>query len=103
LAGSGAGTSLRPMLVATSQPKFTERQRQVIRLIARGYSNPEVAEILGVSPRTVKAHSDVLRMKLRVPRRRQIPSAFRELTGEDPHDPQSLEPALGARDESRVP
>jgi len=62
----------------------TDRQRQVVELIARGCSNDEVGERLGISPRTVKAHCDTLRQKLGVPRRRQIPAAFRALTGEDP-------------------
>ena len=39
---------------------------------------------LGISPRTAKAHCDTLRLKLGVPRRRQIPLAYRILTGEDP-------------------
>jgi DNA-binding CsgD family transcriptional regulator len=65
-------------------PELTERQRQVIELIARGCSNDEVGLRLGISPRTAKAHCDVLRQKLGVPRRRQIPAAFRLLTGEDP-------------------
>jgi DNA-binding CsgD family transcriptional regulator len=64
---------------------FTLRQRQVVHLIARGHSNAEIADRLGISPRTVKAHADALRVKLRVARRRQIPAAFRETTGEDPH------------------
>jgi DNA-binding CsgD family transcriptional regulator len=63
---------------------ITERQRQVVELIARGCSNEEVGRRLGISPRTVKAHCDTLRLKLGVPRRRQIPAAFRALTGEDP-------------------
>ena len=63
---------------------ITERQRQVIELIAAGCSNEEVGERLGISPRTAKAHCDVLRQKLGVARRRQIPVAFRSLTGEDP-------------------
>jgi len=84
-----------------SATKFTERQRQVVRLIAAGCSNLEIAERLGVSPRTAKAHSDVLRMKLGVSRRRQIPAAFREATGEDPL--QDLEAAPGVRDQSRTP
>ena len=67
------------------ETRLTPRQRQVVRLIAQGYSNAEIAERLGISPRTAKAHSDVLRTKLSVSRRRQIPAAFRELTGEDPH------------------
>ena len=63
---------------------ITSRQRQVIELIAQGLSNDEVGVELGISPRTAKAHSDALRQKLGVPRRRQIPIAFRLLTGEDP-------------------
>ncbi len=63
---------------------LTTRQREVVALIAAGCSNDEVGERLGISPRTAKAHSDTLRSKLGVSRRRQIPVAFRVLTGEDP-------------------
>jgi ATP/maltotriose-dependent transcriptional regulator MalT len=63
---------------------LTERQQQVVRLIAAGCSNEEVGERLGISPRTAKAHCDVLRQKLGVSRRRQIPAAYRALTGADP-------------------
>ena len=62
----------------------TDRQREVIELIAQGLSNDELSHELGISPRTAKAHCDVLRQKLGVPRRRQIPLAYRLLTGEDP-------------------
>ena len=65
-------------------PSITDRQRQVIELIAAGCSNEEVGQRLGISPRTAKAHTDVLRQKLGVTRRRQIPMAYRALTGEDP-------------------
>jgi ATP/maltotriose-dependent transcriptional regulator MalT len=71
--------------------KITERQREVVELIAAGMSNNEVGERLGISSRTAKAHSDVLRQKLGVSRRRQIPVAYRLLTGEDP-----LATSLGA-------
>jgi ATP/maltotriose-dependent transcriptional regulator MalT len=64
-------------------PSITDRQRQVVELIAAGYSNDEIGEQLNISPRTVKAHCDVLRQKLGVSRRRQIPVAYRLLTGED--------------------
>jgi ATP/maltotriose-dependent transcriptional regulator MalT len=63
---------------------ITARQREVVTLIAAGCSNEEVGARLGISPRTAKAHSDVLRQKLGVKRRRQIPIAYRLLTGEDP-------------------
>ena len=62
----------------------TDRQREIVALIAAGCSNDEIGARLGISPRTAKAHCDVLRQKLGVKRRRQIPFAFRLLTGEDP-------------------
>jgi ATP/maltotriose-dependent transcriptional regulator MalT len=71
-------------LVGTRRPALTERQRQVVQLIAAGLSNEEVGAQLGISPRTAKAHADVLRQKLGVQRRRQIPKAYLEQTGCDP-------------------
>jgi DNA-binding CsgD family transcriptional regulator len=81
------------MITMTTQREagLTPRQREVVALIAAGCSNDEVGERLGISPRTAKAHSDTLRSKLGVSRRRQIPVAFRVLTGEDP-----LSASLGA-------
>ena len=76
-------------------PSITQRQLQVIELIAAGCSNEEVGERLGISPRTAKAHCDVLRQKLGVARRRQIPVAYRLLTGEDPLS-RSLGPVASA-------
>jgi ATP/maltotriose-dependent transcriptional regulator MalT len=75
---------------------LTERQLQVIELIARGCSNEEVGLRLGISARTAKAHCDVLRQKLGVPRRRQIPAAFRTLTGEDPLSRELVPAVVGA-------
>jgi DNA-binding CsgD family transcriptional regulator len=49
----GAGSSLEARIAALG---LTERQAEVIRLTARGLSNREVAERLGVSPSTVKRH-----------------------------------------------
>jgi DNA-binding CsgD family transcriptional regulator len=70
--------------VSTPSLAFTERQRQVVELIASGCSNVEIAERLCISPRTAKAHCDILRQKLGVQRRRQIPVAYRLHTGDDP-------------------
>ena len=68
----------------STEVRFTSRQRQVVELIAAGCSNVEIGRRLGVSARTAKAHCDVLRRKLGVLRRRQIPAAYRLVTGEDP-------------------
>jgi DNA-binding CsgD family transcriptional regulator len=73
-----------------SPPTLTPRQKQVVELIAAGCSNEEVGERLGISPRTAKAHCDVLRQKLGVARRRQIPRAYLEQTGDDPLSKASL-------------
>ena len=73
-----------------SPPTLTPRQKQVVELIAAGCSNEEVGERLGISPRTAKAHCDVLRQKLGVARRRQIPRAYLEQTGDDPLSNASL-------------
>jgi DNA-binding CsgD family transcriptional regulator len=89
------------MVTLSEGIRFTGRQRQVVQLIAEGCSNLEIAERLGVSPRTAKAHSDILRTKLGVSRRRQIPLAFRDATGENPFE--SLGPTAVARDNSRSP
>ena len=73
-----------------SPPTLTPRQKQVVELIAAGCSNEEVGERLGISPRTAKEHCDVLRQKLGVARRRQIPRAYLEQTGDDPLSKASL-------------
>ena len=92
MAGERAVVSVPDMheTLAHRRLTLTDRQRQVVELIAAGCSNQEVGERLGISPRTAKAHCDVIRQKLGVPRRRQIPVAYRLLTGDDPL-PASLE------------
>ena len=77
--------------VTKQPPGITERQRQVVELIAAGCSNDEIGERLGISPRTAKAHCDALRQKLGVSRRRHIPAAYRAVTGRNP-----LPPSLGS-------
>ena len=88
------------MLSVYGGMRFTERQRQVVRLIASGCSNIEIAERLGVSPRTAKAHSDVLRTKLGVEPQAADPRRLPRSNGEDPLE--SLEPAPSVRDDSRT-
>jgi DNA-binding CsgD family transcriptional regulator len=68
----------------TATATFTHRQRQVVQLIAAGHSNDEIAECLGISERTVRAHCEALRLKLRCSRRRHIPFAYCQSTGGDP-------------------
>jgi DNA-binding CsgD family transcriptional regulator len=74
-----------------SGASITDRQREIVALIAAGCSNDEVGASLGISPRTAKAHCDALRVKLGVSRRRYIPVAYRTLTGDDPYSPSLVE------------
>ncbi len=43
---------------------LTPREREVLQLIAEGYSNKEIAEILKISVKTVQAHRNNLMQKL---------------------------------------
>lgn len=52
--------------------RVTEREREVLTLIARGLSNAELAEQLGLSPATVKTHVGRLLTKLAVRDRAQL-------------------------------
>jgi DNA-binding CsgD family transcriptional regulator len=70
-------------MLQESPPVLTQRQRQVVELIAKGRSNEEIGALLGISARTARAHADILREKLAV-RRREIPLAYRRRTGLDP-------------------
>lgn len=45
---------------------LTDREREVMRLIAEGYTSREIAEMLGISPRTVEGHRERLMAKLGV-------------------------------------
>ena len=45
---------------------LSEREVEVLRLVARGLSDAEVAEILIISPRTVNAHLRSIYSKLNI-------------------------------------
>lgn len=49
-----------------SAPFLTRREKEVLRLIADGMTNPEIAEKLFVSPATIKTHRENLLMKFEV-------------------------------------
>lgn len=48
----------------TENDKLTPREREVLQLIAEGYTNKEIGEILKISIKTVKAHRSNLMNKL---------------------------------------
>ncbi|KHK93581.1 response regulator transcription factor [Novosphingobium malaysiense] len=52
----GLAWSLRKRRIAQRLSKLTPRERDVFELLARGHSNKEVADHLGISARTVEDH-----------------------------------------------
>ncbi|HTF65565.1 MAG TPA: response regulator transcription factor, partial [Edaphobacter sp.] len=53
----------------TPEPKFTEREAQVLQLLVAGRPNREIAEALGIDAATVKAHVGRLMRKMGVDNR----------------------------------
>ena len=49
--------------------RLTRREQEVLRLVAEGYTDREVAEVLVISPRTVNRHLSNIYLKLDVPGR----------------------------------
>jgi DNA-binding CsgD family transcriptional regulator len=55
--------------VAGDLPSLSDREREVLALVAEGLSDPEIAERLLVSPHTVHRHVANIRAKLGQPSR----------------------------------
>lgn len=47
-------------------PNLTKREMEILRLIANGKNNPEIADQLSISVRTVETHRRNLMQKLQV-------------------------------------
>ena len=53
----------------TAAQQLTNREQEVLRLIAKGYSRPEVAELMGLTSNTVSSYTKAIYQKLNVSRR----------------------------------
>jgi two-component system response regulator NreC len=57
---------------APGQPTLTAREKEILRLLAEGYSNKEIAERLVISPSTVHSHHANLMKKLNLESRHDL-------------------------------
>lgn len=71
-------SSIRPSKPLDVFPELTHREREVLDLIAAGYRNPQIAEELIISPKTVRNHVSNILNKLQVADRTQAILKARE-------------------------
>ncbi len=71
LAPEAAARLMREVRAPESPEELTERELEVLRLVARGHANKQIASSLFVSEKTVKAHVSSILMKLGVQSRTQ--------------------------------
>ena len=57
--------------IAAVQAGLTQRENEVLHLLAQGHTNKEIARDLGMAPNTVKTHLSSIYRKLKVNRRTQ--------------------------------
>lgn len=80
--GSDGATYADPLAALTG------REREVLRLLAIGHTNPEIAALLFLSPRTIESHRASLQRKLGVRSRADLVRAAAEIEqpGDDGRD-----------------
>jgi DNA-binding NarL/FixJ family response regulator len=57
-------SSIRPTTLPQVFPELSDREREILDLIARGHKNPEIAKRLYLSPKTVRNHVSNILHKL---------------------------------------
>lgn len=67
-----AGGGLSPEPADPELARLTPREQEVLEHIARGYLYKEIAQLLGVSTRTVETHVSAVLRKLSLPNRHQL-------------------------------
>jgi DNA-binding CsgD family transcriptional regulator len=70
---------VRPGTPSTDPQGLTDREREVLRLVAEGYSNRRIAELLYISPKTASVHVSRIIAKLEVANRVEAAAVARRL------------------------
>jgi DNA-binding NarL/FixJ family response regulator len=63
--------AIRPTELPQVFPELSDREREILSLIAQGYKNPDIAAHLVISPKTVRNHVTNILSKLQVADRAQ--------------------------------
>jgi NarL family two-component system response regulator LiaR len=71
LSPQAAARLMREVRTPESPEALSERETEVLRLVAQGYSNKDIAEALTLSDKTVKTHVSRILGKLALPSRTQ--------------------------------
>jgi DNA-binding NarL/FixJ family response regulator len=87
-----AGRPRRPAADSAALDALTEREREVMALVARGMSNDEVAAQLFMSPLTAKTHVSRILSKLGARDRAQLVVLAYELGLVEPGEPREPRP-----------
>jgi DNA-binding NarL/FixJ family response regulator len=61
-----AGHASKQATYADPVAALTQREREVLRLLAMGHTNPEIGTLLFLSPRTIESHRASIQRKLGV-------------------------------------
>jgi two-component system response regulator NreC len=63
----------------SADPHLTDREREILKLIAEGYSNKDIADKLVISPSTVHTHRTNMMIKLNLNKRHELVQYARRL------------------------
>ena len=66
--------------------RLSDRQKEIVRCVAQGKRNKEIARLLVIAPATVKAHLRLIMSKLDVKTRTQLGALVHEVDRNRPYD-----------------
>lgn len=72
IAGRIVGGYVNPSRLETTHTRLSSREEEVLRLIAWGHTNKEIAEQLSLSVKTIESHKARLMQKLDLPSRADV-------------------------------